>query len=120
MTGMMNIYMPLLMGYMGLTLASGLALYFVTSNLVGIGQYALLGRVNWKMINPFYKQPKVVVDPKAARKAAQQSRQEELPEPTIHPSNVAPNGKKPAYPAAKGGKKANITKPVKSGSSKTK
>jgi YidC/Oxa1 family membrane protein insertase len=118
MTGMMNIYMPLLMGYMGLTLASGLALYFVTSNLVGIGQYALLGRVNWKMINPFYKQPKLVVDAKAKKPAP--ARPEELPEPTIHPSNMAPNGKKPVPPAIKGGKKANITKPVKSGSSKTK
>ncbi len=126
MMGMMNIYMPLLMGYMGLTLASGLAVYFVTSNIVGIGQYALLGKVNWKMINPFYKQPKVITDPKQARKAAQQAQaaQDELPEPSMHASNVSPNGKKPALPAGKGSykgaKKANITKPVKSGSSKTK
>lgn len=43
---MMNLYMPFLMGYMALTLASGLSVYFFTSNLIGIGQYALLGQLH--------------------------------------------------------------------------
>ncbi len=47
MSGMMNIYMPLLMGYFAYSFASGLALYFVTSNLIGIAQYAALGRLNF-------------------------------------------------------------------------
>lgn len=49
---MMNIYMPFFMGYIAYTLASGLALYFVASNLIGIGQYALLGQLNWRNIIP--------------------------------------------------------------------
>jgi len=48
MTGMMNLYMPLLMGWLAYTLASGLSLYFLASNLVGILQYAMLGKVNWR------------------------------------------------------------------------
>jgi YidC/Oxa1 family membrane protein insertase len=52
MMGMMNIYMPFLMGWLALTLASGLSLYFVASNLVGIGQYALLGKLNWSNLIP--------------------------------------------------------------------
>ena len=52
MSGMMNIYMPFLMGYLALTLASGLSLYFVASNLIGIGQYALLGQLNWRNLLP--------------------------------------------------------------------
>ncbi len=52
MMGAMNIYMPLLMGWIALSLASGLALYFVASNLIGILQYALLGRLNWKNLLP--------------------------------------------------------------------
>ena len=52
MTGMMNIYMPLLMGWFAYTLSAGLALYFVFSNLIGIGQYALLGRLNWSNVLP--------------------------------------------------------------------
>jgi YidC/Oxa1 family membrane protein insertase len=55
MTQAMNLYMPLLMGYLALTFASGLALYFVTSNLVTIGQYALMGRLNWDNLLPFRK-----------------------------------------------------------------
>jgi len=60
MTKMMNIYMPLFMGYIALTLASGLAIYFVVSNLAGIGQYALLGKLNWRNLIPSFvsKKPK--------------------------------------------------------------
>ncbi len=49
---MMNIYMPLLMGYISYTLSAGLAVYFVVSNLVTILQYAALGRLNWNNILP--------------------------------------------------------------------
>ncbi len=48
----MNIYMPLLMGWFAYTLSAGLALYFVFSNLIGIAQYALLGRLNWSNLKP--------------------------------------------------------------------
>lgn len=46
MTKMMNLYMPFLMGWIAYTLNSGLALYFVVSNLAGIIQYGALGRLN--------------------------------------------------------------------------
>ena len=52
MTQAMNLYMPLLMGYLALTFPAGLALYFVTSNLVTILQYALMGKANWKNVIP--------------------------------------------------------------------
>jgi YidC/Oxa1 family membrane protein insertase len=55
MTQMMNLYMPLLMGYLALTFAAGLALYFVTSNVITILQYAFMGKANWKNLNPFKK-----------------------------------------------------------------
>jgi YidC/Oxa1 family membrane protein insertase len=48
MTQAMNLYMPFLMGYLALTFASGLALYFVASNLFTIGQYAAMGKLDWK------------------------------------------------------------------------
>jgi len=47
MTGIMNLYLPLLMGYFAYSFASGLALYFVASNLISIAQYALLGKLNY-------------------------------------------------------------------------
>lgn len=63
MMGMMNIYMPFLMGYLALTLASGLSLYFVASNLIGIGQYALLGKVNWANVIPSWLRPATKPEP---------------------------------------------------------
>jgi YidC/Oxa1 family membrane protein insertase len=55
MTQAMNLYMPLFMGYLALTFASGLAIYFVTSNLVSIAQYAYMGKLNWNNLLPFKK-----------------------------------------------------------------
>ena len=52
---MMAVYMPLLLGYFALTFASGLSVYFITSNLIGIAQYALLGKVNWRALLPGQK-----------------------------------------------------------------
>lgn len=48
----MSIYMPLLLGYFALTFASGLSVYFITSNLLGIFQYAVTGRANWHSLLP--------------------------------------------------------------------
>ncbi|MQC26949.1 MAG: membrane protein insertase YidC [Chloroflexi bacterium] len=41
---MMNIYMPLLMGYISYIYAAGLALYFLSGNLFSMAQYALMRR----------------------------------------------------------------------------
>ncbi|NPA07295.1 MAG: YidC/Oxa1 family membrane protein insertase [Chloroflexi bacterium] len=50
---MMTYYMPLMLGYFSMTFASGLALYFLTSNLVSIAQYALMGKLSWQDFIPF-------------------------------------------------------------------
>lgn len=52
MSKMMNLYMPILMGWIAYTLASGLALYFIISNLLGIAQYAIMGQVHWGNLLP--------------------------------------------------------------------
>jgi len=51
MSGMMNIYMPLLMGWFAYSFASGLALYFVVNNFITIIQYALLGHLNFSNLS---------------------------------------------------------------------
>jgi YidC/Oxa1 family membrane protein insertase len=63
MSNMMNLYMPFLMGYMGLTLASGLSLYFIVSNLFSVAQYAALGKVNWKNLIPKFALPQQPAPP---------------------------------------------------------
>ena len=53
MNKMMGLYMPVLLFYFALNFASGLAVYFITSNLLGIAQYAALGKVNWSNLFSF-------------------------------------------------------------------
>src|SRR3990172_8219286 len=55
MTRAMNLYMPLFMGYLAYSFPSGLALYFVTSNLVGVLQYSLMGKLDWGNLIPWKK-----------------------------------------------------------------
>jgi YidC/Oxa1 family membrane protein insertase len=69
MGNMMNIYMPFLMGYMALTLNSGLALYFLISNVVSVIQYAVLGKVNWKNLIPSFGQSAPVAIPATTNKS---------------------------------------------------
>lgn len=66
MSGMMNIYMPLLMGFMAYSLASGLALYFLISNIFTICQYAVLGTLHWENLK-FWEKKKPA--PKPAKRA---------------------------------------------------
>lgn len=57
MSRAMNLYMPLFMGYLAYSFPSGLALYFVTSNLVGILQYGIMGRLDWRNLLPSRTSP---------------------------------------------------------------
>jgi YidC/Oxa1 family membrane protein insertase len=52
MSNMMSIYMPLMLGYFALNFASGLSVYFITSNILGIVQYAMQGKANWRNLLP--------------------------------------------------------------------
>jgi len=56
MSRQMTIMMPLMLGYFALTFASGLSVYFITSNLLGIVQYAMMGKANWRNLIPGTKQ----------------------------------------------------------------
>jgi len=58
MSNMMSIYMPLLLGYFAITFASGLSVYFITSNILGIVQYAMQGKANWRNLIPKFLQRK--------------------------------------------------------------
>ena len=68
MTGMMNIYMPLLMDFMAYSLASGLALYFLVSNIFTICQYAVLGTLHWENLK-FWEKKKPAPKPQAKRRS---------------------------------------------------
>jgi YidC/Oxa1 family membrane protein insertase len=65
MSGMMNIYMPLLMGWFAYSFASGLALYFLVSNVVTIFQYGVLGKLNISNLIPARKTDAKAINDKA-------------------------------------------------------
>ncbi len=48
----MSLMMPLMLGWFALTFPSGIAVYFITSNILGIVQYAATGRANWSSLIP--------------------------------------------------------------------
>jgi YidC/Oxa1 family membrane protein insertase len=52
MSKMMNMYMPFLMGWLSYSFPAGLAVYFVTSNLSTIVQYALQGKIDFRRLLP--------------------------------------------------------------------
>lgn len=45
---LMTVYMPLLIGWLAFSFPAGLAVYFVASNVVGIAQYGLMGRLDFR------------------------------------------------------------------------
>jgi len=47
MARQMTIIMPLMVGLLSLSFASGLSIYWVVSNLAGVAQYAMMGRIHW-------------------------------------------------------------------------
>lgn len=81
MSKSMSIYMPILMGFMAYSLASGLAIYFLTSNIFGIIQYAILGRANWSNVLPFLKKKEEKKQPGKHEQAVVDVEAEDVPEP---------------------------------------
>lgn len=47
MTRSMTTIMPLMFGFFSLSFSVGLSIYFVTSNLIGIAQYSMMGKADW-------------------------------------------------------------------------
>ena len=48
MSRQMMMIMPLMFGFFSLSFASGLSIYFIASNFIGIGQYAMMGKIDVK------------------------------------------------------------------------
>jgi YidC/Oxa1 family membrane protein insertase len=55
----MNLTMPLFMGYIAYLYSSGLALYFLVGNIIGIVQYGFMGKLDWRNLLPRAKTPQV-------------------------------------------------------------
>jgi membrane protein insertase Oxa1/YidC/SpoIIIJ len=54
--------MPLMFGFFSLSFASGLSIYFIASNLIGIGQYAMMGKITLFNRHPAEKEKRAEAD----------------------------------------------------------
>jgi YidC/Oxa1 family membrane protein insertase len=84
MTKMMNIYMPFFMGWLSYSFPAGLAVYFVTSNLSTIVQYALQGKMNLRNLLPSAKveaSPTIAPSTKTPPKASTNGKNQPAPKP---------------------------------------
>lgn len=68
MTRQMTTIMPLMFGIFALSFASGLSIYFIASNLIGIAQYAMMGKVDFKRFIGRGEEPEAVPSPTAKGK----------------------------------------------------
>lgn len=57
MTRSMGTVMPIMFFFFSLSFASGLSIYFVVSNLIGIVQYSMMGKANLGNLNIFSRKP---------------------------------------------------------------
>jgi YidC/Oxa1 family membrane protein insertase len=46
----MTTIMPLMFGFFAISFSVGISIYFITSNVIGIIQYSMMGKVDWKSL----------------------------------------------------------------------
>lgn len=56
----MQYMMPVMIGFFSLQFASGLSIYWIVSNILGVAQYAATGSVQWNNLLPFPRPSKPV------------------------------------------------------------
>lgn len=84
----MMVMMPLMFGFFALSFASGLSIYFIASNIIGIGQYALMGKIDLKHVLGLARHEEEPVK-KAAGKAASAVTALENSSPASKPARAA-------------------------------
>jgi YidC/Oxa1 family membrane protein insertase len=85
----MMMIMPIMFGFFALSFASGLSIYFIGSNLIGIGQYAMMGRIDFKQVLGLKKeeeQPAETGKPQKPKREEPPATTEEKPKRTAAPS----------------------------------
>lgn len=92
-TRQMMLIMPLMFGFFSLSFASGLSIYFIASNLIGIGQYGLMGHLNIKLPRVFGFKSKEATPATSQDTGSTSS-------PALSSSASAPKPKREATPVA--------------------
>ncbi len=97
MSRQMMMIMPLMFGFFSLSFASGLSIYFIVSNLIGIGQYAMMGKININQV--MGREAEDSAEPEKEKAQSEKVKREEIaePAPVLKPKRglprPAPTGK---------------------------
>jgi len=81
----MMLLMPLMFGFFSLSFASGLSIYFIASNIIGIGQYAMMGRIDVKQALGLKPADDETEQPAPKRKGKRSAAAEVIDAPTVKP-----------------------------------
>ena len=77
--------MPLMFGFFSLSFASGLSIYFIASNLIGIAQYALMGKI---AIPGRQSGKDKTLEPDEKVKVDEKPKREDMPRPAAKPKRA--------------------------------
>jgi YidC/Oxa1 family membrane protein insertase len=97
MSRQMMMIMPLMFGFFSLSFASGLSIYFIVSNLIGIGQYAMMGKININQV--LGREAEASAEPAKEKSLPEKVKRDETaePAPVLKPKRglprPAPSGK---------------------------
>jgi YidC/Oxa1 family membrane protein insertase len=105
----MTIMMPLMIGMFSLSFASGLSIYWVVSNIVGIAQYALLGQLHLENILPGRKPPTGFVPTSKDDRADSSSKKSGAPASNGNTNTSAPPGSRKEKLGAARPKQASLS-----------
>jgi len=94
MTRQMTTLMPIMFGFFALSFASGLSIYFIASNLIGIAQYAMMGKIDIRQL--LGRRAEVPATPTKVEPAlAETTSEPEKPKRTTAPSAPVMQAKRP-------------------------
>lgn len=97
MSRQMMMIMPIMFGIFALSFASGLSIYFIVSNIIGIGQYAMMGKIDLKQALGLKKAEDEAAAP-ASKRTAKAKARAEAGESASEPSSAPVVASEPARP----------------------
>ncbi len=97
MSRQMMMIMPIMFGFFSLSFASGLSIYFIVSNIIGIGQYAMMGKIDLKQTLGLKKGEEPAPVP-VSKRAAKAKARAEAEETDLEPASASVAASEPARP----------------------
>ena len=97
MSRQMMMLMPIMFGFFSLSFASGLSIYFIVSNIIGIGQYSMMGKIDLKQALGLKKGEEPAPAP-VSKRAAKAKARAEAEEADLEPASASVAAPEPARP----------------------